>query len=508
MSSITMAKLGFNKSISIVPYMDIIKLQKTLSKMSHTEEDAFSELIDNSYDAGANKINIFFEEKYYVIADNGSGMNEEEVMNSCTFSSKTSDQSVIGYFGCGGTASANVLSNYKKILTKKENTFIVAEHNLSANSMEEMKIKFFEPTDEDKQLFEKFCSGSETGTCIILYDVKSKFTRKGDLKNALIKHCARVFRKLIDSGTQITINYDDKATLIKSYDPLFYNDTSKTISNFLRKETIEVNGEVVEIRMVALNSDSFEKSDSTSPSPERQGIYFVRGGREIEHRRNYTGLWNNHSTLNLGRIEINFSRSLDEEFGVDMAKNRVNLSQSLKDKISSIITPWINEIKKYAQQKISSNNVELKQANDTFNKNIINKAASIGIPKIKSINGEKTPRNDGNKKGTIEKKGTNITRNNKKQIWDVPEWIEVSDINNDKPYWFDEGLITINKSTKFIQEFLINADKKLQDYIRKQLITEYFCMRTYEFDTDEENIVTSYRNKYRDMLVNIYKHID
>ncbi len=502
-----MATLGFNKAVSIVPYMDIIKLQKTISRMSHTEEDAFSELIDNSYDAGANKINIFFEEKYYVISDNGSGMSEEELMNSCTFSSKTSNESVIGYFGCGGTASANVLSNYKKILTKKDDTFIVAEHNLSANSMEEMKIKFFEPTDEDKESFEKFCNGSKTGTCIILYDVKSKFTRKGDLKNALIKHCARVYRKLIDSGTQIAINYDGKATIVNSYDPLFYNDTTKIISNFLRKEIIEINGEVVEIRMTALNSDSFEKSDSTSPSPERQGIYFVRGGREIEHRKNYWKLWTNHSSLNLGRVEINFGRSLDEEFGVGMAKNSVNLSQSLKDKISSIITPWINEIKKYAQQKISTNNIELKEANDTFNKNIINKAASIGIPKIKSVNGEKIPRNDGSKKGTIKKKGTDIVRNSKKQIWDVPDWVEVTDINNDKPYWFDEGVITINKSTKFIQEFLINTDNKLQDYIRMQLITEYFCMRTYEVDTEEENIVSSYRNKFRDKLVSIYKQI-
>lgn len=498
------------KSVSTLGSVNIVKLQDTMRNMSHSEEQAFSELIDNSCDAGANNINVYIERNRYIIADNGKGMNEQQLMNSCTFSSDTSEDSVIGRFGSGGTASTYRLANYKEILTKKDGLLLVAKQNLNATTENDMEVQFFEATDQHQEMFDKFCRGSKTGTCIILKDLRtdySNYSRKGDLKRVLVKHFARIFRKLIDGSLQITINYDRKDTVINSFDPLFYNEPTKTLLDFVKEETFQVNGETVYVRMSALNSDAFAIREDYGPSLENQGLYFVRGDREISHRKNYGKLWGNHNSLNAMRVETKFPISLDHYFGTSVAKNSVDLKQEIVDKIKFIITPWGTEVKKHYQYKCASKNVELKLANETFNKNIIDKAASIGIPKKSSPNGIKAPRNHGDKKGTIEKKDTNITRSPKKVEWDMPTWAETVDPKNDKPYWFDEGVITINKSTKFIQELLINTDKKMQDYIRMQLITEYFCMRTYLIDTDEENIVSAYREKFSNMLVSIYKQI-
>ena len=138
---------------------------------------------------------------------------------------------------------------------------------------------------------------------------------------------------------------------------------------------------------------------------------------------------------------------------------------------------------------------------------IAHNAAAIGIPKKPSKNGDRAQKQPGNKKGTVQKKGTPITRDHKRQRYDIPDFNEVSDVNNDKPYWFDDGVITLNVATPYINDFILNADPSSKMLARHTLVAEYFVRRNYLSDTSEDNHVQAYLRQYQDQLVRIHKQV-
>ena len=61
-------------------------LKRVLGRELITDDEvALFELVKNSFDAGANKVHLYFDEDRVVVADNGSGMSRDDLSNKWLF---------------------------------------------------------------------------------------------------------------------------------------------------------------------------------------------------------------------------------------------------------------------------------------------------------------------------------------------------------------------------------------------------------------------------------------
>lgn len=492
--------------VSIEQSIDFDKMYgQVLPNLSHTVPEAFAELVDNSLDANAQSVVVVCDEDKFTIYDDGLGMDKKELINSCAFASETSQSSLIGKFGCGGTAAATVIASEKKMLTKKNGQpLLVAKQSFVKDVT---KISFTNPTEQELKLFDEKCGNS--GTIIILGKLKPVHqTRIGARKAALIKHFSEVFRKYLEGGKKIKIVDGKGETSVEPYDPLFWNDSSKIFPEFNLASSFVHNGETVNIRCTQLNSAAFPNKDRGAPSLANQGFHMIRDERQIAHLNHISGVWQRHNDLNSLRVEVQFPVSLDEEFGVQMSKNKTILTQPIVDKMKSIVVPWLNERRKHIKKNRSkTENKQLDNLDKKFVEDVASKAASIGVKRKISENGDKKKREAGSKKGTVKKKGTQITRQAKREIYDVPKIERVTDVNNPRSHWSDEGVVTINEGSKFIQDLYVNADDKTRFMVRSMFFAEYFASREYLDGTEEKNIIEAYQQEFLTKLLNIHKQL-
>ena len=197
---------------------------------------AYAEVVDNSIQAEATKINIHFQLnaiksnweqiEYIAFSDNGCGMNTK-TLHACLklgWSSRYNDRSGIGRFGVGMVLGAIHECQRIEVYSKQKDgewlfTYIDLEE-VAQGTLTEI------PFPTEKFPPEKFNSLIEEdfGTLVIW----SKYDRQKKRGNTIIKdfkhYFGRTFRKFIwDSNLSITLNGEE----VNAFDPL-YARTEKT----------------------------------------------------------------------------------------------------------------------------------------------------------------------------------------------------------------------------------------------------------------------------------------
>ena len=154
--------------------IDIAGAIKNLQTHSVSEENALNELYSNSIDANADKSITIIEQDSIIIADNGNGMNHDDIDNMFNlFKSNHGSDKSIGKAGLGFKFSGPELSKKKKmtIYTKKRginSKFICIKVNWEKIFKDEVWI---DEIKEDKsepcpEIFKKYLNGSSHGTII------------------------------------------------------------------------------------------------------------------------------------------------------------------------------------------------------------------------------------------------------------------------------------------------------------------------------------------------------
>lgn len=97
-----------------------ISLMPKLGKSGYSSPQAIAELIDNSIDARIDgevlNVNIKIDKNVISIADNGCGMNEDQLAKAMTLA-HSSKANMLGEFGLGLKTSCNSLGSYFEIIT-------------------------------------------------------------------------------------------------------------------------------------------------------------------------------------------------------------------------------------------------------------------------------------------------------------------------------------------------------------------------------------------------------
>lgn len=302
------------------------KTMESFRYLTYSNETALADIVDNSLDADSDIVWVDIAEDRIIIADIGCGMDEDTLAEAIKIGSDTEkDGSKLGKFGMGlvmaSISIARKLTVYSKTLDTEFHGVCLDLDKIAENNI--WKAEHVEPSEEFRKDFLK----SELGTIVVLENIDHyKYKSVNTLVEKVTRHFGEVFRKFIDAGRQIYVN----GKLVEAIDPLALDaDTTNVIVD----EDVDYNDTVLHITAVEVNSDGSNlTAESKTVNPANQGFYFLRNNRQVA-RAVAIGNMVKHPSLNRFRCEVSFSSDLDDQVGINFTKDRVEIKQSLSDKI-------------------------------------------------------------------------------------------------------------------------------------------------------------------------------
>ena len=395
------------------------KLIESLRHVGYDNYSALMDLIDNSLDAGATVCNVWWKQDKgqptIVIGDNGSGMDEMRLNQAMRLGSLVdkNPETDLGRFGMGLTTATLSLCRGVVILTKTESGELLKGTTDIDEMIAENRFKMVIGgiTSDDKELFVQMTKGGNTGTVVQLLKVdrltNSNLSVASDI---LRKRVSRVFRIFLENNRSIIVN-GKKA---EPFDPL--NPIHDEPSRIILDETFpyvfggdddEDNQEMVRVKVAFLPEVSTEVARDLSINEAGQGFYILRNLREIVDGSSLN-IYIKNPALNRFRAEIHVSGKLDEAIQINFAKSRVNLKQSLADKISALVNPHVMYIRKNYLKKSTKSKIDQVQHTES-EQEIAKKAKILELPPKPKPTENPPQENKGAPKQKVEQKNRPTT---------------------------------------------------------------------------------------------------
>jgi len=345
-----------------------------IRSIGYSFSTSVADIIDNSISANSTRIDIFsdplVEKPYFIILDNGIGMNEKELINAMKFGSdrrnRMDGQLDLGRFGLGlKSASLSqcrelvVVSKCKDEINAMSYDLDIIEKTDDWNMivLEEIEIKELPRINELLKY--------ENGTLILwrnfdkILDSSKKFDDSfRNLVSESKKHVELVFHRFYDI-IEIYFNYDR----IEKRDPFLEKSHPKT--QIGREIEIEMNNSDIVVRPYTLphaNQLTFEEKKllgSPKSIYDEQGLYIYRNERLI-----VWGTWLHMSIRSefgkSARVRVDIPSSLDLEWSLDVKKSTAKIPDKIKERIrasiddSIIMSKRVN--KKYGIKELSAKN--------------------------------------------------------------------------------------------------------------------------------------------------------
>lgn len=316
---------------------------------------AVAELLDNSFEANATKVEINFTNKnsnYCIeIIDNGCGMDKNVMKIALQFGGSTrfSSRIATGRYGMGLPNSSLSHSKRVDVYSWRKETEIWWNYLDLDEIVNEKKLNLPNPTKINSQNID---ISSPSGTIVKWSKCdRLKYKHEKNLKRELIFEIGKIFRKQILMGKTILINGE----IVKSFDPTFYNEGINLngsqmygkplvydikldeLPNSQTNSKVEITFTILPIEKWYLfsNEEKFKQGIT-----KKAGVSIIRAGREIDYGWFFMGLKRKENYDDWWRCEINFEPYLDELFGVTHTKQEIHPTERLND----ILSPDIEAI--------------------------------------------------------------------------------------------------------------------------------------------------------------------
>jgi hypothetical protein len=401
---------------------------------------ALSELIDNSIQANANKIEILLIERLsnssrkeylvneIVVIDNGEGMDEKVLETSLRFGGGTRHGATkgLGKFGMGlPNSSASQCSRFEVFSWKKNDKILF--NYFDFNEIKNTQSEFLpEIIEKDLPLFIKNAVTPifKTGTIVRWVNCDRLILRRS---SKLVPHIewplGRIFRYFINNQeVEIKIrvfqdngiSYSEQfalAKIIKPVDPLFLMNNTQHASAAFRpwedgiflfpdpngdpenKKLYNLIGESISIKCSIAKKETKAKGGRFDDEYRKMmGISIIRAGREIK-LDDFGFLGELGDPLHRWwKIEVSFNPSLDKLFGLDNTKQNIHSFKKIKEKDElerseeDIQLEFICMLSKFIENAI------FRMKNDVKAMDAGSRGGGIGkFPNDESDNSEKVP---------------------------------------------------------------------------------------------------------------------
>jgi hypothetical protein len=354
-------------------------LIKSISEQGYSLETSLADLIDNSLSADAKAVEILVDagqEPFTAfIADDGQGMNEEELRSCMQFPSASPDNTRrerdLGRFGLGMKTASFSQTHCLTVLSRKRGSkqFHGRSWNLKALETGEWRI-IINTREEIEALIDNYqkLSGDSLATSgvfepntVVVWSGLRKFEqylRQGNRRSALQKelsevtadHLSLVFHRFMNRKRDpIEIRLNNRK--LEPFDP-FPKKESDLRS--LGKKYREFAGDVIHLEGCVLPARSMDESSSwpnkwttrNKSLTDMEGLYVYRQGRLILYG-GWNGIMRKDQKLQLARMRVEIGNKVDHLFHLNVAKSQVIIPHDLKKAFED----YAEDIKKQARME-------------------------------------------------------------------------------------------------------------------------------------------------------------
>lgn len=333
-------------------------LTASLRDLGYSLDTAVADLIDNSISADASIVQIFCDLSrdvpVLIIADNGRGMNETEVIaamrHGATDPRKKRGPKDLGRFGLGLKTASFSQCRQLTIISATDRVRAGAEWNLAKiESDDDWFISILDISEIAQQPFIELLG--ENGTLVIWRDLDRLFedetgrTRDEIVSEKLVaveRHLSLVFHRFLSGEVKgrkklsIFINGHP----ITPFDPFCRKNAA---TQLLPEETVWLNDIAVSMQPYILPHHSrlspseYDYYQSRSDFISNQGAYIYRSGRLMAWG-DWFRLVPKGETTKLARVQIDFPNSLDEAWTIDIKKSRARPPHAVRERLRQIVS--------------------------------------------------------------------------------------------------------------------------------------------------------------------------
>lgn len=399
--------------------INISQVYESLRYNDYSVENGLGEIVDNSVEAGASEIRVYFTKKIkrvgkkdieeidkIIILDNGSGMNPEVLAKclvlGCSMREQRNGKPGIGKFGVGMTLGSISLARHVEVYSRDTvngefyHTYIDLDE-INRGSRETV------PAPKKKSVPDEYAVFFEghSGTMVVLsncdrMDGSGKKTSPSEMSGLIATYLGRTYRKFIEAGLKIYL--DDRQIFL--HDPLYYSgptqfDTREKQdpkAELYSTSTIDLpipgrEGETatVTIRITLLPKewrlnigDGGNAEAKKRKIDQNEGVSILRANREVLYDKVpyliglKKGQFSYQENDRWWGCEISFPPELDEYFQVRYIKRGAEPIGSLKDRLREQLTGPVTSLR-----KIIKSDRDLKKAQENRGKSSFENATQL-----------------------------------------------------------------------------------------------------------------------------------
>lgn len=308
--------------------------RRTLEALREMGYDSFAsimDLIDNSVDAGAKRVDVWIRETGKAltveILDDGKGMDEKTLAESLRLGSDTEHgESDLGKFGMGLVTASLSMARSIYVLTRQEGKpAFEADFDMDTIARQNKFVITLKPAS-GKSVINTL---EKHGTLVKL----SSIDRINDRNVArfaanLRTKLGQVYRHFLAKGMDILVN----GRKVAKYDPLLLDNPETEIildTKLDLGDGTEANLKVVELPELGTQGDA-----EANIFPHNSGFYVVRNNREIIAGETF-GLYRHHHSYSHFRAELCYTGK-STVFHEDIKKSSIHPDDRLLDKLRKL----------------------------------------------------------------------------------------------------------------------------------------------------------------------------
>ena len=353
--------------ITSIPSANI--LLSSLRSVGYTPETAIADIVDNSLSANASivSIELKWQERVIIIADNGDGMYEQELLKSMIIGSSDplDSRSIhdLGRFGMGMKTASFSLGKKLTVLAKTGGTINNASWDLDyVRKEDKWQILVEDSASTFIQQLSDRLSEYDNGTAVCISNIdkvissdsaneKKKFYKMiENVKN----HLSLVFHRFMESGKiSIIVN----GTPLSPWNPFIPDNNAR---QELEPEEVNENGHKVVIRPYVLphktkfaNDDEVKDAGGYKGWLHYQGFYVYRNERLIIYGT-WFGLFKKEMSFNLARIQLDIYSDSDFDWQIDIKKSK------------AVPPAYTDDIIRLAAEKATKQSVKVYNSRGTY----------------------------------------------------------------------------------------------------------------------------------------------
>jgi len=325
---------------------------------------SIADIVDNSITANATKIDITISvtprnDIIVYIADNGCGMNADELRNAMKYgSAEKQNKKSLSKFGLGLKTASTAFCKCLSLISRGSDN-IVRKIQWDLDYVQKVNLwkpLAPQPTDQEINILNSI-AGEGSGTLVVWEKVDrllskniEDYSKKTAISNALktkreklCRHLGMTFQRFIDptdnrcKNIEISINMNR----IEPVDPFCIHEEG-TLQYQLNKPLMICIDEDIKypIHLCAyvlprqVDFSTQKAKNDAMISVNTEGFYIYRENRLI-HYGDWLGMFSNEPHFSLLRVEFSFGAELDDAFNVDIKKSRILPADEIIDYIKN-----------------------------------------------------------------------------------------------------------------------------------------------------------------------------